>query len=137
MAEQPEAPQAAEEEGNLTIADLQTISNIIDIAMTRGASRANEARSVGESYDKIAAFLQNVQRQAEEQQAAVRSVLGASEDGRGHLHRERASGERGGEAPKPPHDYRRRCTAGLPATRTLRWAGRSRGTGRRRPTRGR
>ena len=69
MAEQPEAPQATEEEGNLTIADLQTISNIIDIAMTRGAFRANEARSVGESYDKIAAFLQNVQRQAEEQQA--------------------------------------------------------------------
>ena len=67
MAEQPEAPQTAEE-GNLTIAALQTISNIIDIAMTRGAFRANEARSVGEAFDKISAFLQNVQKQAEEQQ---------------------------------------------------------------------
>ena len=74
MAEQPEtqapAPQAEEQDaGNLTIADLQTISNIIDIAMTRGAFRANEARSVGEAFEKISAFLQNVQKQAEEQQA--------------------------------------------------------------------
>lgn len=73
MAEQPEtqapAPQAEEQDaGNLTIADLQTISNIIDIAMTRGAFRANEARSVGEAFEKISAFLQNVQKQAEEAQ---------------------------------------------------------------------
>ena len=68
MAEQPETPQAPEQEaGNLTIADLQTISNIIDIAMTRGAFRANEAKTVGESYEKINAFLQTVQQTAAEQ----------------------------------------------------------------------
>ena len=69
MAEQPESPQATEpqEAGNLTIADLQTISNIIDIAMTRGAFRANEAKTVGESYEKINAFLQTVQQTAAEQ----------------------------------------------------------------------
>jgi hypothetical protein len=61
MAEQPvEQPQ---ESSNLTIADLQTISNIIDIAMTRGAFRANEAKTVGEAYEKINAFLQTVQQQ--------------------------------------------------------------------------
>jgi len=70
MAEQSEMPQATEpqEAGNLTIADLQTISNIIDIAMTRGAFRANEAKTVGEAYEKINAFLQSVQQQAQEQQ---------------------------------------------------------------------
>ena len=63
MAEQPvEKPQ---ENSNLTIADLQTISNIIDIAMTRGAFRANEAKTVGELYEKINAFLQTVQQQAQ------------------------------------------------------------------------
>jgi len=66
MAEQPvEQPQ---ESSNLTIADLQTISNIIDIAMTRGAFRANEAKTVGEAYEKINAFLQTVQQQAQTNQ---------------------------------------------------------------------
>jgi hypothetical protein len=68
MAEPPpEVPK--DQEGNLTIADLQTISNIIDIAMTRGAFRANEAKTVGESYEKINAFLQTVQQTAADQQA--------------------------------------------------------------------
>ena len=49
MAETPITTQEPQpQEGNLTIADLQTISNIIDIAMTRGAFRANEAKTVGE-----------------------------------------------------------------------------------------
>ena len=68
MAETPpEVPK--DQEGNLTIADLQTISNIIDIAMTRGAFRANEAKTVGESYEKINAFLQTVQQTAADHQA--------------------------------------------------------------------
>ena len=68
MAEQSDtAPEQQAQEGNLTIADLQTISNIIDIAMTRVAFRANEAKTVGESYEKINAFLQTVQQTAAEQ----------------------------------------------------------------------
>ena len=55
MAETPpEVPK--DQEGNLTIADLQTISNIIDIAMTRGAFRANEAKTVGESSARKASI---------------------------------------------------------------------------------
>jgi hypothetical protein len=70
MAETPITTQEPQpQEGNLTIADLQTISNIIDIAMTRGAFRANEAKTVGESYEKISAFLQTVQQTAADQQA--------------------------------------------------------------------
>ena len=70
MAEQSDtAREQQAQEGNLTIADLQTISNIIDIAMTRGAFRANEAKTVGESYEKINAFLQTVQQTAADQQA--------------------------------------------------------------------
>ena len=37
--------------------------------MTRGAFRANEAKTVGESYEKINAFLQTVQQTAADQQA--------------------------------------------------------------------
>ena len=67
MAEQPVTPQ--EQEGSLTIADLQTIVNIIDIAMSRGAFRANEAKTVGETYDKVTVFLQNIQQSASAQDA--------------------------------------------------------------------
>ena len=37
---------------NLTIADLQTIVNIIDTATQRGAFRANELKVVGSVYEK-------------------------------------------------------------------------------------
>lgn len=57
-------------DNNITIADLDTIKNIIDLACTRGAFRGAEISQVGAVYDKLSAFLQAVIEQAKEQEAA-------------------------------------------------------------------
>lgn len=54
----------------ITIADLDTIKNIIDLACTRGAFRGAELTQVGVVYDKLSAFLQTVIEQAKAQEAA-------------------------------------------------------------------
>jgi ATP phosphoribosyltransferase len=41
----------------LTITDLATLRNIVDLASTRGAFRANELREVGEIYDRLSRFI--------------------------------------------------------------------------------
>ena len=41
----------------ITIADLDTIKNIIDLACTRGAFRGAEISQVGAVYDKLSLFL--------------------------------------------------------------------------------
>ncbi|SVA66692.1 uncharacterized protein METZ01_LOCUS119546 [marine metagenome] len=51
---------------SLTIADLNLVVQIIDIATQRGAFRAPELKMVGELYDKTQEFLKEV---AEQQQA--------------------------------------------------------------------
>ena len=53
----------------ITIADLDTIKNIIDLACTRGAFRGAEVSQVGAVYDKLNGFLQAVIEQAKAQEA--------------------------------------------------------------------
>lgn len=53
----------------ITVSDLDTLRNLIDLACTRGAFRANEARVVGELHDKLTAFLEAVVAQAKTQEA--------------------------------------------------------------------
>ena len=53
----------------ITIADLDTIKNIIDLACTRGAFRGSEISQVGAVYDKLSLFLEAVIAQAKEQEA--------------------------------------------------------------------
>ena len=48
----------------ITIADLDTIKNIIDLACTRGAFRGGEISQVGAVYDKLTTFLEAVIAQA-------------------------------------------------------------------------
>jgi ATP phosphoribosyltransferase len=50
--------------------DLVAIKNIIDIASTRGAFRANELKEVGGVYDRLSAFLEQAQAKAAEEAAA-------------------------------------------------------------------
>ena len=57
-------------ENNITVADLNLLKNIIDLASTRGAFRANEMKQVGEVYEKLTAFLEAVVAQAAAQEAA-------------------------------------------------------------------
>ena len=52
------------ENQQITIADLDTIKNIIDLACTRGAFRGAEISQVGAVYDKLSGFLEYVIAQA-------------------------------------------------------------------------
>lgn len=55
----------------ITIADLDTIKNIIDLACTRGAFRGGEISQVGAVYDKLTVFLEAVIAQAKAQEAST------------------------------------------------------------------
>ena len=54
----------------ITIADLDTIKNVIDLASTRGAFRGAELTQVGVVYDKLTVFLEAVIAQAKAQEAS-------------------------------------------------------------------
>jgi hypothetical protein len=56
-------------ENNITVADLNLLKNIIDLASTRGAFRAGEMKQIGEVYEKLNAFLEAVVAQAAAQEA--------------------------------------------------------------------
>jgi hypothetical protein len=57
------------ENTQITVADLNLLKNIIDLASTRGAFRAAEMKQVGEVYEKLNAFLEAVVSQAAAQEA--------------------------------------------------------------------
>ena len=52
----------------ISIADLDTIKNIINLASTRGAFRGEELSQVGAVYDKLTTFLGIVIEQAKAQE---------------------------------------------------------------------
>ena len=60
------------ENQSITVSDLDTLRNIINLACTRGAFQANEVKQVGELYEKLTTFLEAVvaQAQAQETQTA-------------------------------------------------------------------
>jgi len=64
------------ENKEITVADLNLLKNIIDLASTRGAFRASELKEVGEVYDKLAAFLEAVVAQAKAQEETEASNTG-------------------------------------------------------------
>lgn len=53
----------------LTIQDLALMKTFISVACDRGAFKANEMSAVGQTYDKLTAFLNTVIAQAEAQAA--------------------------------------------------------------------
>lgn len=58
----------------ITIADLDTLRNIVDLACTRGAFRGAELTQVGAIYDKLTQFLTAVIEQAKAQEEAKEST---------------------------------------------------------------
>jgi len=56
------APQA-EQSPELTVNDLSAIKQIIDVASSRGAFKANEMMVVGQTYNKLETFLNAVSTQ--------------------------------------------------------------------------
>ena len=67
VATQEAAQQDAAE---LNINDLTAMRTIIDIASARGAFKPNEMTVVGQTYNKLSAFLDAVAKQAEAAKAA-------------------------------------------------------------------
>lgn len=68
--EQPqteEQTQAGAQEGgpDLNIQDLSAMKSIIDVASSRGAFKPAEMQMVGQTYNKLSAFLDAVAKQAE------------------------------------------------------------------------
>ena len=55
-------------ENQITIVDLDLLRNIVNLACTRGAFNAAEAKQVGEVYEKLSNFLQAVVEQAQAQE---------------------------------------------------------------------
>ena len=68
------------ENTQITIADLDTIKNVIDLACARGAFRGAEASQVGAVYDKLTLFLEAVIAQAKEQET-LNAVAGGTPQG--------------------------------------------------------
>jgi hypothetical protein len=59
--QQPVAETAPQQEtADLTINDLNAMKVIIDIASSRGAFKPNEMVLIGQTYNKLAAFLETV-----------------------------------------------------------------------------
>jgi hypothetical protein len=56
------------EHKEITIADLNLLKDIVDLASTRGAFRAAEMKDVGEVYNKLVVFLDAVVAQAKAQE---------------------------------------------------------------------
>ena len=66
---------------NLTITDLQTVAQIVDLASQRGAFRAAEFEQVGAAYTKLTSFLKYVEAaQAQEKEAAAAAAADNKEE---------------------------------------------------------
>ena len=63
------------ENQTITVTDLDLLRNLIDLACTRGAFRAGEAKQVGEIYEKLTRFLEAVVAQAQAQEAETPTDL--------------------------------------------------------------
>ena len=61
------------ENKEITIADLNIIKDIIDLASTRGAFRAAEMKEIGEVYNRLTSFLEAVVAQAKAQEESAAS----------------------------------------------------------------
>ena len=55
--ESPAAEATEQQAPDLTVTDLQALKSIIDVASQRGAFKPNEMMTVGQTYNKLDAFL--------------------------------------------------------------------------------
>jgi hypothetical protein len=58
-----EVNQETADPTQLTLNDLAAMKSIIDIASSRGAFKPNEMMIVGQTYNKLLAFLESVKQQ--------------------------------------------------------------------------
>ena len=62
--------QQSQQLDTITVADLDNLRSIVDIASSRGAFRGAELSQVGAVYDKLSRFLEAVLAQAQAQEQA-------------------------------------------------------------------
>ena len=55
----------------LTIADLQLLAQIVDLASRRGAFQAGELSQVGDAYNKVTSFLSYVESTQKKEEASA------------------------------------------------------------------
>jgi hypothetical protein len=67
----------AQDNGDLTINDLNAMKQIIDVASSRGAFKPGEMVAVGQTYNKLATFLENVAKQSQQTAPATAPAQGA------------------------------------------------------------
>jgi len=67
----------AQDNGDLTINDLNAMKQIIDVASSRGAFKPGEMVAVGQTYNKLATFLENVAKQSQHTAPATAPAQGA------------------------------------------------------------
>lgn len=69
--ELPELPENTEETAPaaITVSDIVLLKNIVEIAASRGAFRANEMEQVGALYNKVSAWCETVAKAAAENAA--------------------------------------------------------------------
>ena len=75
VVEPAEAQEPVQDGSQLTIADLQALASVIDIAVRRGAFGAGEVTEVGAIFDKLSSFLAVIA----EQKAAAEAAQGGVE----------------------------------------------------------
>jgi|APCry1669189440_1035222.scaffolds.fasta_scaffold92906_2 hypothetical protein len=76
--QQPTAENApAQDNGDLTINDLNAMKQIIDVASARGAFKPGEMVAVGQTYNKLATFLENIAKQTQQNAPATAPAQGA------------------------------------------------------------
>jgi hypothetical protein len=67
----------------ITIVDLDLLRNIVNLAVTRGAFNAAEAKQVGEVYEKLTKFLEAIVAQAQAQEDSKSNTDELSETPKG------------------------------------------------------
>lgn len=65
---------------NLTVQDLGSLKQIVEVACSRGAFQASEMRQVGETFDRLSAFLTALLIQAEQQEPTEEIPQGEAND---------------------------------------------------------
>jgi hypothetical protein len=81
MADENQQPTAetasAQDNGDLTINDLNAMKQIIDVASSRGAFKPGEMVAVGQTYNKLSTFLENIAKQSQQTAPATAPASGA------------------------------------------------------------
>lgn len=60
----------------ITIADLALLKNLVDVACSRGAFKADEMSTVGQVYDKLSTFLTQIVEQVKDTPEALAAQSG-------------------------------------------------------------